>query len=92
MGSSFFGNVMHSITNPGSTISSPFNPGAWRIGAMNNSGMTGPYAGVDPTLTGANKGYGGAVQPGATAMARATPVNPFVNAAMSAGKSPYQGT
>jgi hypothetical protein len=90
MGSGFFGNVMHSITNPSSTIHSPFNPGAWRIGAMNNTGMQGPYAGVDASLKGANAGYGGAVQPGADPSARATPVNPYVGA-IQPGKSPYVG-
>jgi hypothetical protein len=75
MGSNFFGNLAHSVTNPSSTYKNPFDPGAWRIGAMNNTGMQGPYAGVDPTLAGANAGYGGAVQPGASPGARATPIS-----------------
>jgi hypothetical protein len=80
MGSSFFGNVMHSITNPGSTVTHPFNPGAWRI-AQTNNGTAGPYSGVAPSLAGANAGYGGQVQPDANSYARATPLNPYVRAA-----------
>jgi hypothetical protein len=37
----------------------------------------GPYAGVAPTLAGANAGYGGQVQPGASSMATATPINNY---------------
>jgi len=44
----------------------------------------GPYAGVAPSLAGANAGYGGAVQPGASPMAAATPMNPYVAAARGA--------
>ncbi len=44
----------------------------------------GPYAGVAPTLAGANAGYGGAVQSGANQYAAATPVNPYVAAARAA--------
>jgi hypothetical protein len=76
MGSGFFGNVVHSITNPSSTYKNPFDPGAWRI-AQTNNGTAGPYSGVAPTLAGANAGYGGAVQPGANPYARATPVSPY---------------
>jgi hypothetical protein len=50
----------------------------------------GAYAGVPASLAGANAGYGGTVQPGASPMAHATPVNPYAIAA--GGKSGYQGT
>ncbi len=44
----------------------------------------GPYAGVAPTLAGANAGYGGAVQQGASPYAAATPINPYAAAARQA--------
>lgn len=76
MGTSFFGNVAHSITNPSSTTAHPFNPGAWRIAATNN-GTAGPYSGVAPSLAGANAGYGGAVQDGANSYARPTAISSY---------------
>lgn len=44
----------------------------------------GAYAGVAPSLAGANAGYGGAVQPGANQFAAASQVNPYVYAARNA--------
>jgi hypothetical protein len=53
-------------------------------GSQFNHVNGGPYAGVAPTLAGANAGYGGAVQPGASPMAGATPLNPYAAAARQA--------
>lgn len=55
-------------------------PGGGRQVGVNG----GPYAGVAPTLAGANAGYGGAVQTGANPYATATPVNPYAAAARQA--------
>jgi hypothetical protein len=43
-----------------------------------------PYAGVAPSLAGANAGYGGTVQPGANPMAANAPLNPYAAAARQA--------
>jgi hypothetical protein len=59
-----------------------FHPGASAGQQQGPNG--GPYAGVAPTLAGANAGYGGAVQSGANPMAAATPLNPYVAAARQA--------
>ena len=69
-----------------------FSPTGWALGKMGMFGRGpqqlgpngGPYAGVAPTLAGANAGYGGAVQPGASPYAAATPTNPYVVAARQA--------
>ncbi len=42
------------------------------------------YAGVAPSLAGANAGYGGPVQPLAAGNAGPTPINPYVYAARQA--------
>jgi hypothetical protein len=73
MGSGFFRNMVpdaaHWVT--AGLIPGPGGPG--RMQGVNG----GPYAGVAPTLAGANAGYGGAVQPGANPMATATPINNY---------------
>jgi hypothetical protein len=68
---------------------SPIGWASGKLGLLGNGGHQlgvngGPYAGVTPTLAGANAGYGGAVQPGASPLAGATPLNPYVAAARQA--------
>ena len=58
-------------------------PGGGKQVGVNGSA----YAGVAPSLAGANAGYGGAVQPGANQYAAASGVNPYSYAASQATKS-----
>jgi hypothetical protein len=75
MGNSFFGQLASHMEN---TVGLGRSTPGWGRQLGPNAG---PYAGVDPSLAGANAGYGGAVQPGAVPMARPAPMNPYVAAA-----------
>lgn len=79
MGSGMFRNLLNWDT---AGLYNRFHPGASAGPQMGPNG--GPYAGVAPTLAGANAGYGGPVQPGASPLAGATPMNPYVAAARQA--------
>jgi hypothetical protein len=52
-----------------------------------SGGTSGPYAGVAPSLAGANAGYGGTIQAGANPNAAASAVNPYAYAASKAAGS-----
>jgi hypothetical protein len=81
MGSSFFGNVTRAtpFLNGSAGLNVPGMGGNWNVDRQRAfaPGTGGPYMGVDPTLAGANAGYGGAVQPGANPAARPGPISPY---------------
>ncbi len=80
---SVFGNLMHSLTNPGNFAStSLIEPGRWRQTQAPSGQTQGPYTGVTPTLAGANAGYqaGGLGAIGGIPNAPNAP-NPYVAAA-----------
>jgi hypothetical protein len=87
---SFFDNMTHYIRSPQDL----FPHAGDKFGGLSNNLPArqvnpngGAYAGVAPSLAGANAGYGGAVQSGANQYAAASAVNPYAYAASQATKS-----
>lgn len=85
MGSNFFGAIRRPFTDAANWAMGTVGVGNGVAGRGAQVGPNGSsYAGVAPSLAGANAGYGGPVQPLAGGNAGPTPINPYVYAARQA--------
>ena len=85
MGSGFFKNLVPDYVDWGTRVLTGGQAGAHLNAGGGPLGPNGSsYAGIAPSLAGANAGYGGPIQQGAASNAGQTPLNPYVYAAGNA--------